>query len=48
LLGTNMNRALDAVIGGWSASSSITLQTGHRSISRCLSRACPAAGNGPI
>jgi hypothetical protein len=29
LLGANMNRALDAVIGGWSASSSITLQTGQ-------------------
>jgi hypothetical protein len=29
LLGNNMNRAVDAVIGGWSASSNITLQTGQ-------------------
>ena len=29
LLGKNMNPVLDAVIGGWSASSSITLQTGQ-------------------
>lgn len=29
LLGGNMNRAVDAVIGGWSASSNITLQTGQ-------------------
>ncbi len=28
-IGANMNRALDAVIGGWSASSSITLQSGQ-------------------
>ena len=29
LVGTNMNRAVDAVIGGWSASSNMTLQTGQ-------------------
>ena len=29
LIGNNMNRVLDAVIGGWSASSNITLQTGQ-------------------
>jgi hypothetical protein len=29
LVGNNMNRVLDGVIGGWSASSNITLQTGQ-------------------
>jgi hypothetical protein len=29
LVGSNMNRILDGVIGGWSASSNITLQTGQ-------------------
>ena len=29
LLGSNMNRVVDAVIGGWSASSNVTLQTGQ-------------------
>jgi hypothetical protein len=29
LVGNNMNRALDAVIGGWSASSNVTLQSGQ-------------------
>jgi len=29
LVGNNMNRAVDAVIGGWSASSNVTLQTGQ-------------------
>ncbi len=29
LLGTNMNKILDGVIGGWSASSNITLQSGQ-------------------
>ena len=28
LVGSNMNRAVDAVIGGWSASSNVTLQSG--------------------
>jgi hypothetical protein len=29
LIGNNMNRAVDAIIGGWSASSNITLQSGQ-------------------
>jgi hypothetical protein len=29
LIGNNMNRVIDTVIGGWSASSNITLQTGQ-------------------
>ena len=29
LVGTNMNKVLDGVIGGWSASSNITLQSGQ-------------------
>ncbi len=29
LIGSNMNRVLDAVIGGWSASSNLTLQSGQ-------------------
>ncbi|HXI38393.1 MAG TPA: TonB-dependent receptor [Bryobacteraceae bacterium] len=29
LVGSNMNRVVDAVIGGWSASSNVTLQTGQ-------------------
>ena len=29
LIGSNMNKVLDAVIGGWSASSNVTLQSGQ-------------------
>jgi hypothetical protein len=29
VIGNNMNRALDAVIGGWSASSNVTMQSGQ-------------------
>jgi hypothetical protein len=39
LLGSNMNRVVDAVIGGWSASSNITLQSGQPvTIQMALSR----------
>jgi hypothetical protein len=39
LLGSNMNRVVDAVVGGWSASSNITLQSGQPvTIQMALSR----------